>query len=297
MANARYYLTIDLGAESGRVMLGSLEGGRLALTEIHRFANGPVRQSDGLHWDVSHLWLDIKNGIRIAVQQIGSNLTSIGLDTWGVDFGLLDKRDHLLGDPFHYRDSRTNGILEKAFARVPRQEIYRQTGIQFMQINSLYQLLTMVGKPELDAVESILFIPDLFNYWLSGTKVNEFTIASTSQCLNAEKRAWSFDLLDRMGIPGRIFGEVVPAGTILGILCKEVAEETGCASIPVVAVGSHDTASAVAAVPANTEDFIYISSGTWSLMGMEMPHAVITSASLAYNVTNEGRGVRHDPPA
>lgn len=288
MANARYYLTIDLGAESGRVLLGALEGGRLALTELHRFANGPVRQPDGLHWDVQHLWREIKNGIRIAVQQVGTNLTSIGLDTWGVDFGLLDAEGRLLGDPFHYRDGRTNGILEKAFLRVPRQEIYQRTGVQFMQINSLYQLLTMQGQPGLEAAQSLLFMSDLFNYWLSGAKANEYTISSTSQCLDAEKRSWSFELLEKMGIPSRIFGEIVPAGTVLGTLRREVAEETGCDLIPVIAVGSHDTASAVAAVPASTQDFIYISSGTWSLMGMEVPQPVMTPASLAYNVTNEG---------
>ncbi len=288
MPNGHHYLTIDLGAESGRVMLGTLDNGRLALSEIHRFANGPVRQPDGLHWDVSYLWEEIKDGIRIAAQQVGKNLSSIGLDTWGVDFGLLDQGGKLLADPFHYRDSRTNGILDKAFARVPRQEIYGKTGIQFMQINSLYQLLTMLGQPELEAAQSLLFMPDLFNYWLSGTKANEYTIASTSQCLDAELRSWAVDLLDKMGIPRRIFGEIVLPGSVLGVLRQDVAEETGCGPVPVVAVGSHDTASAVAAVPASAQDFIYLSSGTWSLMGMEVSEPVITSASLAYNVTNEG---------
>ncbi len=288
MASVRNYLAVDLGAESGRVLLGSLENGRLAVSEIHRFANPPLRQPDGLHWDTRYLWEEIKDGLRIAVQLVGGNLSSIGLDTWGVDFGLLDRRDQLVAEPFHYRDSRTNGILEKAFAQVPAEEIYQRTGIQFMQINSLYQLLTMLGKPELEAAQTLLFMPDLFNYWLSGTKANEYTIASTSQCLEAEKRSWSYDLLDKMEIPNRIFGPIVPAGTVLGKLCREVANETGCAPIPVIAVGCHDTASAVAAVPADSQDFIYLSSGTWSLMGIEAPQPVITPASLAYNVTNEG---------
>ncbi len=288
MAVVRNYLAVDLGAESGRVLLGSLENGKLAVNEIHRFANLPVRQPDGLHWDTRYLWEQIKDGLRIAVQMVGENLASIGVDTWGVDFGLLDGQGRLLGEPYHYRDSRTNGVLEKAFAFAPRQEIYQRTGIQFMQINSLYQLFTMAGKPELEAAQTLLFMPDLFNYWLCGTKANEYTIASTSQCLDAVQRGWAFDLLDKMGIPGRMFGEIVPAGTILGKVCREVAGETGCAPIPVVAVGCHDTASAVAAVPAETPDFIYLSSGTWSLMGMETPQPVITPASLAYNVTNEG---------
>jgi rhamnulokinase len=288
MAAVRNYVAIDLGAESGRVLLGSLENERLAVTEIHRFANTPLRLPDGLHWDTPYLWEQIKDGLRIAVQLVGDNLASIGLDTWGVDFGLLNGHGRLVAEPFHYRDGRTNGILEKAFARLPRQEIYQRTGIQFMQINSLYQLLTLTGKPELEAAHTLLFMPDLFNYWLSGVKANEYTIASTSQCLDAVRRSWSFDLLDKMGIPRRIFGEIVPAGTILGKLRRAVADETGCPPIPVIAVGCHDTASAVAAVPAETPDFIYLSSGTWSLMGIEMPQPVITPASLAYNVTNEG---------
>jgi rhamnulokinase len=282
------YLTIDLGAESGRVILGTLQNGRLALDEIHRFTNGPVRQDDGLHWDVQTLWREIKNGMRIAYAQAGPHLSSIGLDTWGVDFGLLDERDRLLANPFHYRDSRTNGMMEQAFARVSRDEIYRRTGIQFMQLNTLYQLIAMAGSPQLAAAHSLLFMPDLFNFWLSGVKANEYTIASTSQCLNPFTRSWDLDLLDRFGIPGRIFGRILPPGSILGNLLPAVAAETGCPPVPVVAVGSHDTASAVAGVPASAEDFIYLSSGTWSLMGMETPCPVVTPASLAHNITNEG---------
>jgi rhamnulokinase len=283
-----HYLTVDLGAESGRVILGTLQNGRLALDEIHRFTNGPVRQDDGLHWDVQHLWREIKNGMRIASAQAGPHLSSIGLDTWGVDFGLLDERDQLLADPFHYRDSRTNGMMEKAFAVVSRDEIYRRTGIQFMQFNTLYQLIAMAGSPQLAAARSLLFMPDLFNFWLSGVRANEYTIASTSQCLNPFIRSWDLDLLDRFGIPGRIFGRILPPGSILGNLLPAVAAETGCPPVPVIAVGSHDTASAVAGVPASSEDFIYLSSGTWSLMGMETPGPMVTPASLAHNITNEG---------
>jgi len=282
------YLTIDLGAESGRVILGSLRDGVLSLQEIHRFANTPVRQPDGLHWDVQGLWREIKSGMKLAAGQAGSRISSVGLDTWGVDFALLGSDDRLLADPFHYRDSRTNGMLEKAFSVVSRDEIYRRTGIQFMQINSLYQLFSMAGSQALDDACTLLFMPDLFNFWLSGVKANEYTIASTSQCLDSVTGGWADDLLRRMGLPLRIFGRIVPAGTLLGTLLPEVARETGCPPIPVVAVGSHDTASAVAAVPALGEDFIYLSSGTWSLIGMENPRPVISPAGLEYNITNEG---------
>jgi rhamnulokinase len=288
MSDLTQYLTIDLGAESGRVILGSLKDGRLSLNEIHRFANTPVRQPDGLHWDVQALWGEIKTGLRLGAGQANGHLSSIGLDTWGVDFALLGEDDSLLAEPFHYRDSRTNGMLEKAFGVVSRDEIYRQTGIQFMQINSLYQLFSMVGERALEEARSLLFIPDLFNFWLSGVKANEYTIASTSQCLDSVTGEWATGLLDRMGIPRCIFGRIAPAGSVLGMLLPGLAAETGCPTIPVVAVGSHDTASAVAAVPALTENFIYLSSGTWSLMGMEMPNPVITPASLECNVTNEG---------
>ena len=289
MSEPHTYLTIDLGAESGRVMLGCLQqDGKLALNEIHRFANGPVRQADGLHWDVAHLWREIKKGMRIAAAQAGSSLSSIGLDTWGVDFGLLDHNDELLADPFHYRDSRTNGMMEKAFARLSRDEIYRRTGIQFMQLNTLYQLIAMAEGSQFANAQTLLFIPDLFNYWLSGVKGNEYTIASTSQCLNPSTRSWDIELLSAFGIPPRLFGPILQPGSILGSLLPAVAAETGCPAIPVVAVGSHDTASAVAAVPAAGQDFVYLSSGTWSLMGMETTAPVITPASLAYNVTNEG---------
>jgi len=283
------YLTIDLGAESGRVILGTLQNGILVLNEIHRFTNGPVRQSDGLHWDLrQHLWREIKTGMRLAVEQTGQTLSSIGLDTWGVDFGLLDEHDRLLAPPFHYRDSRTNGMMEQAFGVVSRDEIYNRTGIQFMQINTLYQLIAMAACHQLDSARSLLFIPDLLNFWLTGVKVNEYTIASTSQALNPFTRTWDFDLLRRFGIPERIFGRILPPGSILGNLLPSLAAETGCSTLPVVAVGSHDTASAVAGVPASGQDFIYLSSGTWSLMGMEVPDPVVTPASLAYNVTNEG---------
>jgi rhamnulokinase len=270
--------------------VGHLDGDRLRLEEIHRFPNGPVQVLDSLHWDVLRLWSDIKHGLGLAANAHGGDLVSIGLDTWGVDFGLLAADDTVLSNPYHYRDSRTDGMLEEAFKIVPRAEIYEQTGIQFMQLNSLYQLLAMAqaDAPALSTANTLLFMPDLFNFWLSGRKANEFTIVSTSQCYDPHNGEWAWDLLDRMGIPKHIFGEIVPPGTVLAPLRASVADETNSGPIPVVASAAHDTASAVAAVPTASDDFIYLSSGTWSLMGVEATEPIINEQSLAYDFTNEG---------
>ena len=288
------FLAFDLGAESGRAVVGHLDGDRLRLEEIHRFPNGPVQVRDSLHWDVLRLWSEIQHGLALAAQAHGQELASIGLDTWGVDFGLLAADDTLLGNPFHYRDRRTDGMLEEAFALVPRSEIYARTGIQFMQLNSLYQLLAMSksGSPALQAAHTFLNMPDLFNFWLCGQKANEFTIATTSQCYDPRAGDWAWDLLDRLGIPWQIFrgsaAGIVPPGTILGPLRASIAEQTSSGSLQVVASAAHDTASAVAAVPTVGQDFIYLSSGTWSLMGIEVKEPIINDRSLAYNFTNEG---------
>jgi len=284
------FLAFDLGAESGRAMLGQFDGERLQLSEVHRFPNGPVRLPDGLHWDVLRLWTEIKRGLARAVRERGADLASVGLDTWGVDFGLLDRDGALVSNPYHYRDGRTDGMLEEAFRRVPRQEIFEQTGIQFMQLNSLYQLLAMVvgRSPALDVAATFLTMPDLFNYWLTGRKVCEFSIATTTQCYDPRRGDWAIPLLEKMGIPPHIFPEIVPSGTVLGELSPSVAEEMGLGSLPVIAPACHDTGCAVAAVPAEGSDFVYISSGTWSLMGAELPEPVINEPSLAFNLTNEG---------
>ena len=284
------FLAFDLGAESGRAVMGHLDGDRLRLEEVHRFPNGPVRVLDSLHWDVLRLWSEIKHGLALAAQAYGTSLASVGLDTWGVDFGLLAADDILLGNPYHYRDSRTDGMMDEAFKIVPRAEIYERTGIQFMQLNSLYQLLAMAraDSPALAAAETLLTMPDLFNFWLSGRKANEFTIATTSQCYDPRAGDWAREMLERLGIPARILGQIVPPGTVLGTLLPSVAEETGCGPIPVVASACHDTASAVAAVPTVSRDYIYLSSGTWSLMGVEVTEPVITGQSLTHNFTNEG---------
>jgi rhamnulokinase len=298
MAQAKRFLAFDLGAESGRAVVGLLEGDRLRLEEVHRFPNGPVRLPDGLHWDVLRLWTEIKRGLALAVQKHGADLAGVGLDTWGVDFGLLDRDGALVSNPYHYRDSRTDGMLDEAFRRVPRQEIFEQTGIQFMQLNSLYQLLAMVvgRSPALDIAETFLTMPDLFNYWLTGRKVCEFSIATTTQCYDPHRGGWAIPLLEKMGIPTHIFPEIVPPGTVLGKLLPAVAEEAcpepsrrvGVSGLQVIAPACHDTGCAVAAVPAEGADFAYISSGTWSLMGAELPEPVINEQSLAFDFTNEG---------
>jgi rhamnulokinase len=287
---AARFLAVDLGAESGRVVVGHLDGEQLTLEELYRFPNGPVRVLDRLHWDVLRLWSEIKHGLGLAAQNYGDSLVGVGLDTWGVDFGLLASDDTLLGHPYHYRDGRTDGMPELAFRRVPREEIFERTGIQFMQFNSLYQLLAMAQAqaPALAAARTFLTMPDLFNFWLSGRKANEFTNATTTQCYDPRAADWAYDVLERLGLPTRIFGEIVPPGTVLGALRPSVAQETGCGQIPVIAPATHDTGSAVAAAPLSAPDAIYLSSGTWSLMGVEVEQPVISAQSLAYNFTNEG---------
>ena len=283
-------LAFDLGAESGRAMLGHLQDGLLKLEEIHRFPNLPLRVGASLHWDVLRLWGEVQQGLKLAAQSCGQDLRSLGVDTWGVDFGLLAADDSLIGNPYHYRDSRTDGMLDWTFQRLSRQEIYQTTGIQFMQLNSLYQLLAMVKShaPALEIASRFLTMPDLFNFWLTGRKVNEFTNATTTQCYDPGRGEWAWEMLQKLGIPTQLFGEILQPGTVLGELLGPVAEECDCPQIPVVLPASHDTGSAVAAVPASAPDYIYLSSGTWSLMGVELNHSLINSETLAYNFTNEG---------
>ena len=290
MPRMKHYLALDLGAESGRAVVGSFDGQRLTLEEAHRFPNGPVALPDGLHWDHLRLFSEVKTGIAKAVQKHGAALASLGLDTWGVDFALLDKTGALLGNPHHYRDSRTDGVIEKACRRVKREEIFRRTGIQFMQINTLFQLYSMVlsRSPLLAPARRLLMTPDLFNYWLTGRMVNEQSIASTSQCYDPNEGDWARALLKRLKLPVRIFGKIVPPGTVIGKLRPGLAAETGARDLKVVAPGCHDTACAVAAVPAQTDSYAYLSSGTWSLMGIEAKGPAINAQSLAWNFTNEG---------
>jgi rhamnulokinase len=281
-------MAADLGAESGRCIAGEFDGRTVRLTEVHRFANGPVRLPDGLHWDVLRLFEEIKAGARRTRQE--GPLHGLGVDTWGLDFALLDRDGALLHNPFHYRDRRTEGMLEAAFARVPREEIFRHTGIQFMSINSLFQLLSMAvsRSAALESASTFVMMPDLFNYWLTGEIGCEFTDATTSQCYDPTAGNWAFDLLERLGVPTRIFPRVLPPGTVLGRLHSTLGEDLGAPDVTVIAPACHDTASAVAAVPAASARFAYISSGTWSLVGTEVAEPVLTAETLAGNFTNEG---------
>ncbi len=285
------YLAIDLGAESGRAMLASLSDSALALEELHRFPNTPVRVPTGLYWDTFRLFHEIQQGLAAAGRDRKLALEGIGVDTWGVDFGLLGPDGALVDNPRHYRDSRNNGMLEKTFAAAPREEIFAHTGIQFMQLNSLCQLYAakLAGSPALQAAERLLFMPDLLNYWLSGVQVTELSIASTSQFYNPVKKRWATELFAKLGLPEKILADIVPPGTLLGSLLPHVAETAGLDSAtPVYATCGHDTASAVAAVPASRgDDWCYISSGTWSLMGVELCEPVINEGSLKLNFTNE----------
>ena len=273
-------LAIDIGAESGRVMAVHFDGSGLQLEEIHRFPNYALTVNGVLQWDILHLWREVQAGIGRSRAQAAEPPASLAVDTWGVDFGLLDRNGNLIGNPVCYRDSRTEGMLDAVFARVPKAEVFEQTGIQFMAINTLYQMMSLVetGSPHLQIAARFLTVPDLLNFWLSGAQVCEFSNATTTQMLNPFNRSWAGELLDALGIPLALFPEVVQQGTRLGTY----------EDIPVIAPACHDTGSAVAGVPAQTENFAYISSGTWSLVGLEVAQPVVNEAALAVNATNEG---------
>ena len=279
-------VAVDLGAESGRVLAGSISDGRVVARELHRFSNVPVRLPDALYWDVLRIFGEIRHGVRAAASIL--EITSLGVDTWGVDFGLLDTRGRLLTNPVHYRDERTARGSEEVARRLSRAELYAATGIQFMPVNTLNQLAAMRADPLLDAADALLLVPDLINYWLCGRKAAERTFASTTQMYDPTTREWAWDVIDRMGFPRRLFQELVDPGGRLAPAAPELAAETGLtAATDVVAVASHDTASAVVAIPVETADFAYISSGTWSLVGVELPAPVLTNEARAMNFTNE----------
>jgi rhamnulokinase len=285
-----HFLAFDLGAESGRAMLGRLEQSRLELEELHRFPNQPVRLPDGLYWDSLRLFHEIREGLRVAGRERKLHLDGIGVDTWGVDFGLVDEAGRLVDAPRHYRDARNNGMLERTFKTVPRERIFELTGLQFMQFNSLYQLYAakLEGTAGLKAGRQLLFMPDLLSYWLSGVRKNELTIASTSQFYNPVTKRWATELFETLELPIGLLGAIVPPGTRLGPLLDEVADTSGLEGVPVFATAAHDTAAAVAAAPATGEQpWCYISSGTWSLMGLELEAPLINAATLKANFTNE----------
>ena len=285
-----WMLALDLGAESGRAVLGHFDGERMAIEEIHRFPNVPVQVRDTLYWDVLRLFADVKEALRRAAQLVNGALVSVGVDAWGVDFALLDAQGRLLGNPVHYRDRRTEGVMAEVFRCIPPEEIYRRTGIQFMQINTLYQLYALARRqdPQLRIARTFLTIPDLFHFWLSGVRACEFTNATTTQCYDPEEEDWARDLLERLAIPSHIFPRVVQPGTTLGPLERELKQALRLPQTHVIAPASHDTASAVAAVPFDSPQEAYISSGTWSLVGVEVRTRIITSEALAHNFTHEG---------
>ncbi len=285
-----HILAFDLGAESGRAVLGALDAGRLTVHEVRRFPNAPLTLAGHIHWNVYALFDEMKAAMRDAAAAIGARPASVGVDTWGVDFGLLARDGSLLGLPFCYRDHRNAGAMEEYFKLVPRETLYEATGIQFMPFNTLFQIYAMARdrSPLLDAATDLLFMPDLFHYLLTGRKAAEFTIASTSQMLDPRTRAWIPGLFQAMGLSKAILQPIITPGTVLGPLAPAVVSATGYRDVPAVATAGHDTAAAVAAVPAEGEDWAYISSGTWSLVGVETGSPIITARSLASNFTNEG---------
>lgn len=280
-------LAVDFGASSGRVMLGTYDGSKITAKEIHRFSNDPVILNGTMYWDVLRLFHEIKQGLIKAKAFGGAD--SIGVDTWGVDFGLLDKKGYLLENPVHYRDGRTEGMVEKGFALIPRERFYELTGNQFMEINTAFQLLALKEqRPELlDRAESLLLMPDLFNYFLSGVKKSERSIVSTTQMGDPFAPGWVREVVDKFGIPEKILTEVVPTGTILGPIREEIREELGIENMDVIAVAGHDTQCALTAVPAQADDFIFVSCGTWSLFGTELAQPILTKQSEELNITNE----------
>lgn len=285
---AKRVLAFDFGASSGRAIIGTLDNGKITLNEVHRFSNDPVTVNGTFYWDVLRLFHEIKQGLLKAKQAGGFD--SIGIDTWGVDFGLLDKDGVLLENPVHYRDKRNIGMVEKAAKYIGKDEMYKLTGIQFMDFNTAFQLLSIKeNRPELLArAESLLFMPDLFAYFLTGNKVSEYSIATTSQLVDINTRDWSKEMLEKLGLPEKIFNRIVPSGSVTGYLSDEICEELGLEKVPVIAVCGHDTQSAVTAVPSEKEDFAFISSGTWSLFGTETKKPIVNDLSYSFNVTNEG---------
>lgn len=281
-------LSFDFGASSGRAMLAQFDGEKITMEEIHRFSNDPVIVNGTMYWDVLRLFFEIKTGITKATNMGGFD--AIGIDTWGVDFGLIDKRGKLLGNPVHYRDTRTEGICEEVYKIIPKDELYNMAGIQFMRFNTIYQLMYLkLNEPEiLENAEKMLLMPDLFCYMLTGEMKAEASIVSTTNMYEPYKRDWNFEIIEKLGLPKKIFPEIVKSGETYGMLSDEICEELGCKKVPVIAVCGHDTASAVAATPSDTDDFVYISCGTWSLFGIESKEPIINAQAVEMDFTNEG---------
>ncbi|MCI5705736.1 MAG: rhamnulokinase [Odoribacter sp.] len=283
------YIAADFGAGSGRVIVGTVRPDSIELEEIHRFPNRQIRLGGVVYWDFLALFEELKNGLRKAFRKY-DDIVSIGVDTWGVDFGLIDKQGHLISNPVCYRDARTEGMLEKAFKVLPKERFYALTGNQFMEINTAFQLysMTLANDSILQIADKLLFTPDLFNYFLTGRALNEFSIVSTSQLFNHTKHDWADEVFDVLGLPRRLMQKVVSAGSVIGELSEDVVAEVGGKGVKVVAVGSHDTASAVASIEATGDNWAFISSGTWSLMGIKVDKPILTEEAMESDFTNEG---------
>ena len=283
-------IAFDLGASSGRGLIGRFNGSRLEVEDLHRFSNDPVDVAGHTYWDTLRLYWEIQQGLLTFANKAQGEIASIGIDTWGVDFGLLDRNGQLIGNPNHYRDIRTEGMFEEAIKRISKEEIFRKTGIAFQKFNTLYQILSMRLNQQdtLDRATTMLFMPDLFTYFLTGEKMTEFTEATTSQMLDAETGQWSYELLKALDIPSHFLTRIDYPGTSRGNVKKDIADLLGINEAPVFAVATHDTGSAVAAVPAETGNYAFLSSGTWSLMGVEVDKPIVNEATLKWNYTNEG---------
>lgn len=281
-------LAFDFGASSGRAIIGCFDGDKITLEEVHRFSNDPVSVGGTVYWDVLRLFYEIKQGIVKA--KIAGGFDSIGIDTWGVDFGLIDSEGKLMENPVHYRDARTAGLVDEAFKTMPKEKLYGITGIQFMELNTLFQLISLKKyRPwMLERADKMLFMPDLFGYMLTGKMCAEYSIASTSQLIDLDKRTWSDEILDAFGIKKSIFAPLVQPGTVLGEFSKEICEECGVDPVPVISVCGHDTQSAITSVPCEDGDFAFLSSGTWSLFGTELDKPIVNETSMNINITNEG---------
>ena len=289
MTQVKYFMAVDLGATSGRTILGSLQNGKLEQEELTRFANPIIQLGRHFYWDIYALYNEIVRGLKTAADR-RVELTSVGIDTWGVDFVCVGKDGHLLRNPYSYRDPHTEGAMEAYFQRIPKEKVYEKTGIQFMNFNSLFQLSAMqqAGDSALQAADKILFVPDALMYMLTGQAVCEYTILSTSQMLDPRTGRIDKELIAAVGLTEDRFGRYVNPGEVVGTLSPEVQKMTGLGAVPVVAVAGHDTGSAVAAVPAQDPDYAYLSCGTWSLLGIETRDAIINEDSFRYNFTNEG---------
>ena len=285
---SQYYLAIDIGASSGRHMLGSIQDGKIVLEEIYRFENGMKRENGHLYWDSEGLFENIVNGIA-KCSELGKIPVSVGIDTWGVDYALLDEKDELVCRTYGYRDHRTDGVDEEVYRIIPERELYERTGIAKQMFNTIYQLTaSRLQEPEtLEKARTILLLPDYFHFLLTGKKVSEYTNATTGQLVNAQSKEWDYDLIERLGLPKEIFLPLSMPGTLVGPLKEEIAARVGF-TCDVVVPATHDTASAVMSVPSKGKDTLYISSGTWSLMGVENEQAVVNEAAQAANFTNEG---------